>query len=208
MPAETSDQPEPTTTASAASPSPAPETPAPEGIAAAPVGDAPTAEPVIAAPAAVDLPPERVGRGLIFSLIAVPLGVIVFVLIYSLGFIASIVAFAVAFAALWLYRFGSGGRVGVVGAVVVSVVTLGTLALAFLGAQVFGAATAFSEILGIGWFEVLLLPEFPAAFTAAITDPEISGGLVGDALFTALFGVLGCGALLFNAFRAARATPA
>ena len=36
-------------------------------------------------------------------------------------------------------------------------------------------------------------------------DPSVASEVAGDAAFTAIFGLLGCGAILFNIFRAARA---
>ena len=53
-------------------------------------------------------PAEQVGRGIALALIALPLGVVVWVLLWSIGFVSSIVALGVALAALSLYRRGSG----------------------------------------------------------------------------------------------------
>ena len=51
---------------------------------------------------------ENVGRGVLFSLLAIPVGVAAAVLIWQLGFIASITSFAIAAGAAWLYTRGAG----------------------------------------------------------------------------------------------------
>ncbi|PFG15929.1 hypothetical protein ATK74_0450 [Propionicimonas paludicola] len=67
---------------------------------------------------------ERVGRGLLFSLGAIVVGVVLTMILYKVGFIASITSFAMAYAAIWLYTLGAGAppRKGVWGVLVVIVV--------------------------------------------------------------------------------------
>lgn len=171
---------------------PAASTPAPADPAAIPV------EP------AAPLPPENVGRGTVLALLAIPAGILVFLIIWSLGFIASIVGFGVAFAALFLYRRGSGGRISVIGAVVVAAITLVTLVLAVLVGELSDVATALSQVQGRSWIEVVQDPTFlPFAFDL-MGQPDVIGAVLGDFGLSLLFGVIGCGALLFGAFREAR----
>lgn len=150
--------------------------------------------PVVPAVAAEPLPPENVLRGSLLSLLAIPAGIIVFVLIWNLGFVSAIVGFGVALAASFLYRFGSGGRVSIRGAVTVTVVTVGTLVLAFLIAM----AADISRISGDSLLESLFGPYLVPAIAA--------NGL--NALLTIGFGVLGCFTVLRNAFQQARAGAA
>lgn len=188
---------------------PTPSTPPADDVSVpTPPESAAATPPVPEATPAVVLPPENVVRGLLLALITVPLGVIAFSIIYSLGYIASIVALGVAVVAYFLYRRGSGGRVSTVGALVVAGVTIGTLVLAFLVAQYVAVAVALADVYGMSWFEVLTAPEFGSVAAEILADPEVSSGIVGDGIFTAIFGLLGCGAVLFNAFRAARAEKA
>ena len=77
---------------------------------------------LVATPA---LPPERVGRGAAFALLAVPVGAVLAVLIWKIGFIASITSFLMAALAAILYLRGSGGRVKKGLFVVVAVIALG-----------------------------------------------------------------------------------
>lgn len=52
-----------------------------------------------------------VTRGLLFSLVVIPLGIIAWLILWNFGFIASVVAWGIAFLASWLYRRGAG-RIG------------------------------------------------------------------------------------------------
>jgi hypothetical protein len=165
----------------------------------------PTAEP-FAVPAQ-PLPPEDLVRGLLLSLLAVPAGILVFVLIWNLGFIASIVGFGVAFAAFFLYRLGSGGRVSTRGAIVIALVTIVTLVLAFVAAEVFTVAGEIARINQVPVTEVLTTPELFALVGNVLTSPEVTGALVGDAAMTLLFGAIGCFTVLRGAFREAKAAP-
>jgi hypothetical protein len=97
------------------------------------MNDAPVAPP----------PAENRARGTLFALPIVPAGIVAWSLVSAVGFIAGWIAIAIALGALWLYRKGSGGRIGVNGAVRVSIITVVTLVLAFfaglIASDLFGA---------------------------------------------------------------------
>jgi hypothetical protein len=150
--------------------------------------------PPAAAPVAPVLPPENFVRGTLLALLAIPAGIIVFVLVWNLGFVSAIVGFAVAFAASFLYRFGSGGRVSIRGAIVVTAITVGTLVLAFLIAIASDISQIRHESLLESLFGPYLLPAVGAnglSFVLAI-----------------VFGLLGCFSVLRAAFQQARAETA
>jgi len=173
-----------------------------------PADDFPAEPPIEAtAVSAPVLPPENLVRGLLLSLFAVPAGILVFVLIWNMGFIASIVGFGVAFAAYFLYRLGSGGRVSIRGAIVVAAVTIVTLVLAFISAEVFTVAGEIARVNQIPVTEVLTSPELSGLIARTLTAPDVVGALMGDAAMTLLFGAIGCFAILRGAFREAKATP-
>lgn len=80
------------------------------------------ASPVLPAP-----PVEIVPRGVLWSLAAIPLGMVVAVVLWNLGFIASISSFLIAAVGVFLYTKGAGttpkrGIVPVVAVIVVGVV--------------------------------------------------------------------------------------
>ena len=66
-------------------------------------------------------PVEQVGRGILFSLLAIVLGIVLTVIVWQFGFVASITSFAMAWAAVWLYNKGAGAppRKGTGGLIVV-----------------------------------------------------------------------------------------
>lgn len=75
----------------------------------------------------VELPPERVGRGSLLALVAVPIGMIVAALIWQVGFIASISTLVMAALLPILYRRGSGGRIRKGIPVIIGLAVIGTV---------------------------------------------------------------------------------
>jgi hypothetical protein len=143
---------------------------------------------------------ENVARGALFSVIAIPVGVVLWTLIWSIGFVASIVAFAVAFAAVWLYTRGSGGLISRAGAWIVTGVVIVTLLLSFWVGMVVDYAH------GLGHLDYISQPGFFESF-----GQDFAGNFqqnlpsFGLAL---LFGALGSYQVIRRAFRTANATSA
>jgi uncharacterized membrane protein len=84
---------------------------------------------------------ERVGLGLLLSLIGVVAGIALTVVIWNLGFVAAISGFVLAAAAIWLYSKGAGtpprkGMVPVVLLVVVGLLLSAVLCVVVDGVQV------------------------------------------------------------------------
>jgi hypothetical protein len=152
------------------------------------------------------LPPENVQRGTIFTLLVIPAGIIVWLLIWSIGWIASIVAFGVAIGALRLYRWGSGGRVGRVGATTVTVVTIVTLLLSFVSGMVMDIGRVFTRQQGVGWVEALTSGDFWRVFSSSVNAGF--GSVAGSFALALLFGVLGCFSVLRAVFAQAQAESA
>jgi len=75
-------------------------------------------------PAAPAVPgTERVGRGVLFSLGGIAVGVLLTVVLWELNFFASFTSFAMAYAVVWLYTLGAGrapakGAPAVIGVIV------------------------------------------------------------------------------------------
>ncbi|NTW42433.1 MAG: hypothetical protein HGA44_21590 [Cellulomonadaceae bacterium] len=148
--------------------------------------------------------PERVEnlrRGALFALATIPVGVLVWVVLWSLGFIASLVAAMVAFLAMWLYVRGAG-RLSRAGAVVVVVITVTTLMLAFFGGIVLDFAVALGEGSGLGTWGAFVHERFWPTLWAVLPDalPEY----LPDFAWAVGFGALGSFATLRGAFAATR----
>ncbi|MCU1523963.1 MAG: hypothetical protein JWO18_857 [Microbacteriaceae bacterium] len=150
--------------------------------------------------------PENLVRGTLFALVAVPVGVVLWVVIWSFGFVSAIVAFAIAASAAWLYRRGSGGRVSTRGALLISGVVLFTLLLSFYIGLVTDYVRAVAEQTGLTWSEAFTHPLFWTAFN------EDFGALLNDNLLNLglalLFGVFGAFSVLRRAFVGAKSLPA
>jgi len=150
------------------------------------------------------LPSENVQRGVIFALIALPLGVIAWDILWGFGFVASIVSFGVAYLAARLYRFGSGGRVTRPGAIAIAAITIGTLIIAFISGFAVDLVGEYSRITGASIPESLVSPRFWSIVFAAMAAPRSLISL----LLAAAFGALGCFGILRGAFRQSAAQPA
>ena len=146
------------------------------------------------------LPSENFPRGLIFALVVVPLGIVAWDILWSVGFVASIVAFGVAWAAVRLYRIGSGGRITRNGAIAVTAITIVTLVLAYVSGFVVEVVQQLVK-QGASVTEALAYPPFWGYVGQAMTS---SGALV-SLLLAAVFGALGCVSVLRGAFRLSRA---
>jgi hypothetical protein len=145
-------------------------------------------------------PSENLQRGVIFSLIALPVGVVAWDILWGVGFVASIVAFGVAYLASRLYRFGCGGRVSRNGAIAIAVVTIGTLIIAFISGFAVDIVGDYSRVTGASIPESLVSGRFWSIVFASMA----TGQALVQLLLAALFGALGCFSILRMAFRQSR----
>ena len=153
--------------------------------------------------AAVVLPPERIGRGALLALAAIPVGVIAWVLIWQFGFISAIVAFGVVVAAAFLYRLGSGGRVGTIGLAIIVAITIVTLVVAFFA----GIAVEMANVLGYVLPASLSDPAFWDDFAYNVFDnPAMWEELTMSIVMTVVFAALGMFGVVRRLAKEARAT--
>jgi hypothetical protein len=166
-----------------------PEYPARSEAAPYPTADAVASadQSVAALRAGVEIPAqEAVGRGLLLSLLAVPVGVAATVLIWNLGFIASITSFAIAAGAAYLYVRGAGmapraGLVPLIGVILTGVV------LSFLAIVVADLVAFYNTPEGaeLGW------PSASGFVLAHLFDPSVLGSYGSDMAMFGLFAALG-----------------
>jgi hypothetical protein len=152
------------------------------------------------------VPSENVPRGTLMALLIIPAGIIAWVVLWQFGLVASIVAFGVAIGALWLYRFGSGGRISRTGAVRVTIIVIVTLLLSFLAGLVADVLPLYASQRNQDYVTALTSGEFWSFFNHALAN---NAGNVAVPLVLALaFGVLGCFSVLRAAFVQTRAADA
>lgn len=132
---------------------------------------------------------EDVVRGTLFSLVAIPAGVILWLILWNVGFMASIIGFVAAAAAARMYVLGSGSfsRNGVW---VVAAVTLVTVLVSFVGgmwldmAQFMGGASPLALLLEPQAWDLL-------GYNLT-TNADLVEGYKIDFLVALLLGALGC----------------
>lgn len=154
------------------------------------------------------VPTENVNRGTVLALLAIPAGIIVYVIVWNFGIVASVVSFGVAYLALFLYQRGSGGTIGRAGAVRVAIITIVTVGLSIFAAIVWDVAVVYGEAAGISPFAAIADPGFSTFFTYVMAQPDVQGELVKQVLIAIAFGALGCFFVLRAAFRATAAPAA
>jgi hypothetical protein len=142
-------------------------------------------------------PSENVVRGILLALIVIPVGVAAWVAIWSVGVVASIVAYGIAFAAVWLYRRGSGGLITRSGAWGITAIVVVTLLLGFW----LGIAVDFAG--GFGHLDLLVDPRFQQIFQDNFGE-IVKANLVSLLLAVAIGG-LGVYRVLRHAFVVGRA---
>jgi hypothetical protein len=163
------------------------------------MSDTPAADPA-------SLPPENVPRGTLLALLIIPAGIIVWIILWQFGLIASLVAFGIALGALWLYRFGSGGRISRAGAVRVTIITVVALLLAFLSGLVADVLPMYANQRNIDFVSALTSGEFWSFFGNAVDNNF--GDVVVQLVIALIFGALGCFSVLRTAFVQTRAIEA
>lgn len=144
---------------------------------------------------AVEVPAveENVTRGWMLSLLAIPAGIALWVLIWSFGFMASFVAFAIAWLAVYLYVYGAKAPVSRRSApVLIGVIVVGVV-LAFLAGMAVDAALAFVEGTDVGQWAALTMGEFwEFYFINLSSNGEMWAAYGVDIAIAVVFGVLGC----------------
>jgi asparagine N-glycosylation enzyme membrane subunit Stt3 len=151
-------------------------------------------------PAAVD-----VVRGLLLALLAVPVGVALWLILWQWGFIASIVFFAVAYLAVRLYRIGAR-RTLVVPAAVWGIVAIivATLVLSLL-------AEIWAELLrasGFGLGDALTSARFWAAYGRLISTPSVWTDELPTIVLSLVFAALGSYRTILRLVREAKGSTA
>jgi hypothetical protein len=132
---------------------------------------------------------EDLVRGTLFSLVAIPGGVILWLILWNMGFIASIVGFLVAAGAARLYVAGSGGSLSRRGVWVIAAVTLATVLVSFLGSIWVDMARAME----VSPLAQLVDPQAWDLFALNVTgNPELLELYAGDFAMALLFSALGC----------------
>ncbi|NEM92431.1 hypothetical protein [Galbitalea soli] len=145
---------------------------------------------------------DTVVRGALFAAIIIPVGVVVWTIVWSWGIVASIVALGIAVAAGWLYRKGAG-RMTTAGAAVIAGVVIVTLLLSFFAGVVWDFAGAVARETGTSTWAAFTSPQFWPLFSLNL--PLVLKADGTSLLLAAAFGALGSFRTISAGFKAARA---
>ena len=144
------------------------------------------------------LPSENIPRGTLMALLIIPAGIIAWVILWQFGLVASIVALGIAFGALWLYRFGSGGRISRTGAIRITIITVVALLLAFLAGLVSDVLPFYASQRNISFVEALTSSEFWNFFNHTVVNNF--GNVAVQFVLALAFGALGSFGVIRTAF--------
>lgn len=143
---------------------------------------------------------ENVGRGALFALPALPIGVVLWLVIWSFGWMSSLVTFAAAAMAARFYVMGAGGlsRKGVW---VIAAITAATAILSFVAGVWLDAAKYINSqpLSLITSSEPWDLMNYNLA-----NNPNFVKSYMGDFFMALLFGAVGCFFTLRRMFAATR----
>lgn len=147
---------------------PAPAAPPAPAAAVPPTVYAPTPVPAQPQPVPVDLDgPERVGRGVLFSLGGIVAGIVATVVLWQLNFIAAFTSLLMAWACIWLYTKGAGRPPRKGTFAVVAVIGLGVI-LALVSAIASDAVVYVNQ-----YFDRPSLTDYVDTITLVLTTAEV-----------------------------------
>ncbi len=132
----------------------------------------------------VEAPVERVGRGLAFSLVAIPAGVVATVMLWKLGFIASLIPFLLAGLAVWLYARGAGTQARRGAPALIGVILVGVAAslVSIVATDIWTAYPEYGAASGMSRAEFVLVN---------LLRPDLWGAYLADLVIFLLFAALG-----------------
>jgi hypothetical protein len=137
-------------------------------------------------------------RGLLFSLLAIPAGIILWVIAWKLGFIASIVAFIISYLAVWLYKYGSrSNTIGKDAAPWLVAIIIGGVMLAFISGMASDAIAYYVEQMHVSETQSLFSGDFWSLFFANLFgNGELWAAYTTDIFISVGFGALGSYAVI------------
>lgn len=130
-------------------------------------------------------------KGFLLSLLAIPVGIILWDIIWSWGFIASIVSFAIAWSAVKLFTVGSGTEPSKKDLYVLLSVIIVAVVLSFLSGMVLDAQSVYSETTHVGMFDSFASADFWSYLFSNLADGSVWSAYAGDIAMALVFAVLG-----------------
>ncbi len=149
-------------------------------------------------------PQEDIRRGTLFTLIVIPVGIALWLLLWNVGIVASIVSFLIAWGAGTLYRFGARRITSTAGVWRVVVIVVVTVVAALIAGYAWDILGVYRSQGGIEFSDAIVMPEFWQDTFHWMFD----GSNAFQLIISIAFAALGCFRTLRGLIRTARAAEA
>lgn len=135
----------------------------------------------------------RIRNGLLLASLSIPVGIVLWVILWNYGFMASFVAFAIAWLAVYLYKLGAKKDVSKQSAPYLLAIILVGIVLSFLGGMALDAVRFYVEGTDQSLLQAIVTADFWAFFAGNIFgNAELWSSYAVDIIIALAFGVLGC----------------
>jgi len=135
----------------------------------------------------------RVRNGLLLATLSIPVGIVLWVLLWNFGFMASFVAFAIAWLAVFLYNLGAKKDVSKRSAPYLLAIILVGIILSFLGGMALDAVRFYVEGTDLSLLQAIVTADFWSFYAGNIfSNAELWSSYTVDIIIALAFGVLGC----------------
>ncbi len=151
-----------------------------------------------------DAPREDVNRGTAFALIVIPVGIVVWLVLWNFGFIASIVSWGVAWAAGYLYHVGARRITSTAGVPRIIAIVIVTIVVSLIAGFAWDVLKGYEQQGGIEWSAAIAMPQFWSDTFAWMFNSSNALQLIAAVAFAAL----GCFSTLRGIARTAKTAEA
>jgi hypothetical protein len=148
-------------------------------------------------------------KGLLLAILAIPVGIVLWVILWNFGFIASLVSFAIAWLAVYLYKLGSKHDVSRRAAPYLLTIILVGVVLAFLSGIALDALKAYIQDTDLSELDALFSADYWSFFFENIfTNGELWSTYAVNLVISLVFGILGCFSIIKSLFSSAKSDVA
>lgn len=144
---------------------------------------------------------ENMKRGILFALLSIPVGIALWVGLWTFGFMAALVSFAIAWLAIFLYGLGAKASVSRKAAPYILGIIVAGVILAFLSGMASDAASVYAQDTEMSTWDAV----FTADYWVFFADNLFYNGALWSSYFldiviAVVFGVLGCFSIVKDLF--------
>ncbi len=135
---------------------------------------------------------RRHARGITLAWLSIPVGVVVWDLLWNYGFMASIVSYGIAYVAIKLYQMGAGAPPDRSAAkTLLAIIAIGVV-LSFMSGMAMDAHLSYAEDTPATALQAYTSSDFWSFFLGNLAYADIWGSYFVDILIAVAFAFLGC----------------